>query len=369
MRVLELIGSIYIWLIALFIGRRDQIQNHIENNNNQQNNNNQNNQQQQQQQQITINVDQSTSTLNNNNNNNNTSSSSSNQIVNAYKNIDKKEPISYKVYKKKALDYLKKNETIDTDSVIANIVQQCQVSPSSNSSSTSSSDESTINLFSNILGQSIENERFKYLIVNAVFDYMKKTQTQTGEQWLSFLSIIFSTSIQTDRERQDISDILLYLPPAVLGDIQDRSKSRVLVDIFADMSDALSIDRRKLGEISGFVEEVSTILITLLTSVKDDDSGTTQFQLLALLLLNLNNTYRSKLLLSNLVMSRILPLQINSRQLFLNNLFSFKGKFQTQINNQNNQNNEDQLSTSTTTTTTSTSTSTSTTTTTTNNMV
>ncbi|EFA77431.1 hypothetical protein PPL_12033 [Heterostelium album PN500] len=121
MNIKDLIVSIYIWIVALFYNRAQQDQQLLTNNIN-------NNNIQQQQQTSNTNNQQ----LNSNNNNNNPlqitiqqqqqqQTTSQPQFVNAFTNIDKKEPISYSVYKQRALDYLNL-KVIKDDKVLESVI-------------------------------------------------------------------------------------------------------------------------------------------------------------------------------------------------------------------------------------------------------
>ncbi|GAM27542.1 hypothetical protein SAMD00019534_107180 [Acytostelium subglobosum LB1] len=229
----------------------------------------------------------------------------------------------------------------------------------SQSSSSENNNDNNDTHLSTILNV-VENVRVQYLLVNVVVDHFKNLfAIKSSEQWIEFLRVLFSRSVVDQKERKELYDLLLYLPPAAIGDLNDRNKSRVLIDLIADVGEAVSRDRRSAQTMKTFIEEISSILVEYIqqrgnqsntTSVMDQQRQTflQQCQLLALLLQNLTKAHRSKVLLQNLILSRVLPLSSEHRPSLLDKLFTYPPTSTTSA-----------TTTTTTTTTTSTSSSTS----------
>eukprot|EP01133_Synstelium_polycarpum_P013443 gene13443-15845_t len=204
------------------------------------------------------------------------------------------------------MEYLKRAD-VDEERVFSHIIQVL--------SDGGALDAAQHDKLANVLKEVISNERIKYLVVNVIIDHFKRDAMKSSDDWLGFLKVLFSTSIVDATERTELRALIVDLPPAVIGDVEDRNKSRVLLDLLADVNDAMSVDRRKMQEIKLFVEEVSSVLVDYIGNRKIEgaDAHLLRTEMIAILLLNLNKVYRSKLLLQNLLTSRILPTQQSSR--------------------------------------------------------
>jgi len=125
-----------------------------------------------------------------------------------------------------------------------------------------------------------------------------------------------------EQQQQELFQIVGGLPSAVLGDEFAREHTRVLIDLNKDVRDSLTSMKlkvtREMGSESSALETVSGIMENLLQQV----SSARQASLLAdLLRVQVDPSDRYRLVLQQLLLSKLVPWDYDKRERLLRKVF------------------------------------------------
>ncbi|KAF2075863.1 hypothetical protein CYY_002849 [Polysphondylium violaceum] len=281
---------------------------------------------------------------NSNNSNNNTPSK------NVFKHIDQKPVISLNKYKESISRHLHESDISDrNNSILANLLVDVQ---NFNTCTDITLQAAGIKQLLDRLG---ENEKVKFWIVNQVLESFKKSYNISSKQdLLSFYAVLVSCAVRENTKfRKELVDVIQNLPPSVLGDLENRNVSRVLVDLQSDVCESFRYDKPS-PQYSHLVAQVSGTVFKAINEHVNPQVPSSpspiiiKNELLAYLFQSISLVYQSKIIFQQLIANQLVQPSQETRSSILDYLFSY----QPSIVINNNSNNATTKTTTTTTTTT-----------------
>jgi len=157
----------------------------------------------------------------------------------------------------------------------------------------------------------LDGIRAKAVLLNTLIN----TEKAHSREPQHLLDIIKNLGKKLDtKQKTELFSILADLPAGVLGDVEDRNASRVLIDVYDDVSQSLTDERINISSQNDIVEMIGSTIEQLLFT------NPNAIFIIPEILLNEQFTAndRIRIVMQQIILSRLLPTDKAKRSTFLN---------------------------------------------------
>jgi hypothetical protein len=179
-----------------------------------------------------------------------------------------------------------------------------------------SSPEDIVRIFDDALNLlSMEDMQIKSKVINRIFKEERRKARKVGKKEMgSFLKMCVWTLEKEHRE--ELEEMIRYLPPAVLGDEEAKGTSRVLINICDDVRHAIDEDKISDPDKKRLLKIVMPNFENYISSIPNSRDLFSH-----ILKKSLDNNERLRSVMSQVILSRIIPPSLQDRQVLVDYFF------------------------------------------------